>query len=109
MIVLYRGQHPRWRPVSDSVAHDGLLLGQGARQMLERSVIVRVLILAAIFLGGYLEDKVLKRKDFACATWFLGLGGLTAWIAYPLTMGRMALSASTFIVIMALMIGYYRR
>jgi hypothetical protein len=44
---------------------------------------LRILILTGIFLSGAIEAKVLKLKFAPCATWLIGLGGLTAWIASP--------------------------
>jgi hypothetical protein len=69
----------------------------------------RVLLLTVIFLLGCFEGAVLKRPGLACATWFPGLAALTAWIAYPLTAGRIFMGAIVLVAGMALMITYSRR
>jgi hypothetical protein len=69
----------------------------------------RVLLLTVIFLLGCFEGTVLKRPGLACATWFPGLAALTAWIAYPLTAGRIFMGAIVLVAGMALMITYSRR
>jgi hypothetical protein len=72
-------------------------------------MVLRILGLTVIFLIGYLEGAVLKRRDIACATWFWGLAALTAWIAYPLTIVRICIGAIVFVSGVILMITYYKR
>jgi len=69
----------------------------------------RVLVLAAIFGSGYFDAVVLKSKDLACATWFMGLAALAIWIAYPLTTSRILLGAAVLVSGLVLMIIYYRK
>jgi hypothetical protein len=48
----------------------------GADALLDHHpVALRVLLLTAIFLFGYLESATWGKGAVACATWFLGLGG----------------------------------
>ena len=68
-----------------------------------------VLVLTAIFLFGCLEAAVLKQRDWACGTWFLGLMGLTGWIVYPLTTVHICLGVIAFVPGVILMILYSRR
>ena len=67
-----------------------------------------VLGLAVVFASGLFDALILKRKDWACAIWFIGLAALTAWIAAGLTVVRVSAGAVVFIAGLALMIAYYR-
>lgn len=73
------------------------------------STALRVLLLMAIFLSGYLEGAFFKQRELACVTWFTGLGALTAWIVYPLTTVRICIGAIVLVSGVILMIIYYRR
>ncbi len=73
------------------------------------STFLRVLLLTAIFLFGCLEGAVFKQRGVACATWFWGLGSLTAWIVYPLTTVRICIATIVFVSGVTLMTIYYRR
>jgi hypothetical protein len=87
-------------------------LGHGAKMnslFHYHSTVLRVLLLVAIFLFGYLEGALFKRRDWACATWFTGLAALTAWIVYPLSTFRICTGAIVFISGVLLMAIYYRR
>ena len=75
----------------------------------EHYTALRVLLLTAIFLFGYLEGAVFKQRELACVTWFTGLAALTAWIVYPLTAIRMCIGAIVFVSGVILMTVYYRR
>jgi hypothetical protein len=68
-----------------------------------------VLGLAVVFASGIFDALVLKRKDWACATWFIGLAATTAWIASGLTVARVCSGAVVFVAGLALMTMYYRR
>jgi len=51
----------------------GLVLMLNWNGLLERhGTVVGVLALAAVFASGVLDAAILKKKDWACATWFLG-------------------------------------
>lgn len=69
---------------------------------------MRVLILVGIFLFGYMEGALLKKKSWACATWFWGLAALTAWIVYPLTIVRICAGVAVFVLGLLALIAYYR-
>jgi len=71
-------------------------------------IAVRVLLLAAIFASGYFEAVVLKSRNLACTTWFIGLGALTAWIAYSWTTASIVAGAVVFASGLILLIVYYR-
>jgi len=73
------------------------------------STALRILVLIAIFLFGYVEAAFFKQRELVCVTWFTGLGALTAWIVYPLTTVRICIGVIMFVVGMILMIIYYRR
>ena len=75
----------------------------------DHSMALRILVLIAIFLSGYVDSAFFKHRELACVTWFTGLGGLTAWIVYPLTMVRICIGVIVFVVGMILMIIYYRK
>jgi len=64
--------------------------------------------LAVLFALGLFDALVLKRKDWACAIWSIGLVALTAWIASGLTAVRICAGAIAFVSGLALMIAYYR-
>ena len=68
-----------------------------------------VLGLAVVFASGLFDALVLKRKDWACAIWFIGLAALTAWIAAALTVVRLSAGTVVFVAGLALMTAYYRR
>jgi len=85
------------------------IVGLGVEALVERHpTVLRVLILVAIFGSGYFDAAVLKARNLACATWFLGLGALTAWIAYPWTPFRICAGAVVFLSGLLLMVAYYR-
>jgi hypothetical protein len=67
-----------------------------------------VLALAAVFASGVFDAAILKKKDWACATWFLGLVSLTAWIAYSWTTTSIVAATVVFASGMVLLIVYYR-
>lgn len=67
-----------------------------------------VLALVAVFASGFFDAVVLKKKDWACATWFVGLLSLTAWIAYSWTTGSIVAAAVVFASGLILLIVYYR-
>ena len=71
--------------------------------------IARILALAIFFLGGCFEAAIFKKKDMACATWFCGLGALTAWIAYPLTRSRISFGVMVFVSGVILLVVYYKK
>lgn len=75
----------------------------------DHSTVLRVVVLLAIFLSGYVEAAFFKLKDLACVTWFIGLAALTAWIVYPLTTVRICIGVIVFVAGVILMIIYYRR
>lgn len=70
---------------------------------------VRVVILAGIFASGFFDAAFFKKKDWACATWFIGLAALTAWIAYSWTTAAFLAGAVVFASGLILLIVYYRR
>jgi hypothetical protein len=70
-------------------------------------IAARVLLLTGIFFFGFLEGSVIKKREWACVTSFVGLGGVTAWIAYPLTIARVCLAGTTFAAGIVLMVIYY--
>ena len=67
-----------------------------------------VLALAAVFASGVFDAAILKKKDWACATWFLGLVSLTAWITYSWTTTSIIAGAVVFASGLVLLIVYYR-
>jgi|SRR5664280_824893 hypothetical protein len=67
-----------------------------------------VLALAAVFASGVFDAAILKKKEWACATWFLGLVSLTAWIAYSWTTTSILAGAVVFASGLILLIVYYR-
>jgi hypothetical protein len=69
---------------------------------------VGVLALAVVFASGIFDAVILKKKDWACATWFLGLVSLTAWIAYSWTTASILAGAVVFASGLILLIIYYR-
>jgi hypothetical protein len=47
--------------------------------ILERNgTVLSALVLAVIFAPGAVDALILKKKDWACATWFLGVVSLSA-------------------------------
>ena len=70
---------------------------------------IRTLTLISLFLCGCVEAVVLTQRGWACATWFLGLGALTAWIVYPFTAKSIGLGAPLLVTRAILMIFYYRK
>ena len=60
--------------------------------------ILRIFFLIGIFLFGLFDKIVFKRKDWAYATWFLGLLAITAWIVYPMTTFRISLGLIFLII-----------
>ncbi len=73
------------------------------------STVVAVAALVAVFASGFFDAVVLKRKDWACATWFVGLVSLTVWIGYSWTTGSVVAAAVVFASGLTLLIVYYRR
>jgi len=73
------------------------------------SMLLRIALLAAIFLFGYFEGAVLHRRDLACVTWGIGLAALTAWVAFPFTVSRSCLGAVVLIAGISLIVFYYRQ
>ena len=71
-------------------------------------VAARLLLLAAIFACGCFEAFILKSRALACATWFICLGSLTAWIAYSWTTAAIACAAVVFVSGLLALIVYYR-
>lgn len=67
-----------------------------------------VLALAAVFASGVFDAAILKKKEWACATWFLGLVSLTAWIAYSWTTTSILAGAVVFASGLILLLVYYR-
>jgi hypothetical protein len=65
--------------------------------------------LAIVFAFGLFDAVVPRRKDWACATWFIGLVATAAWIAFPLTISRICIGAVVFVIGLALLTVYYRR
>ena len=86
-----------------------MLSNEAAPTLSLDSTTSRVLLLTVIFLLGCFEGTVLKKRGLAYATWFPGLAALTAWIAYPLTAGRIFMGSIVLMAGMALMITYSRR
>jgi sorbitol-specific phosphotransferase system component IIBC len=85
-------------------------LGVGVALFLDQHrTMLFVSLLIAIFLYGYFEGAVFKHRDWACATWIIGLLMLTAWIVYPATMVRIGGGIIVFVSGVALMTIYYRR
>ena len=72
-------------------------------------VILRVVLLVVIFLLGYFEGFVLKRPEWACATWFVALAALTAWITYPLTVIHICMGSVVLLSGTVVMTIYYKR
>jgi fumarate reductase subunit D len=70
---------------------------------------LRVLLLTAIFLFGYLESATWGKGVVACATWFTGLVALVVWIAYPLTITRISAGTIVFLSGLVLLTLYYKR
>ena|SRR5437868_3551722 len=84
-------------------------LGLNWNALLERhGIAVAALVLAAVFASGFFDAVVLKKKDWACATWFLGLVSLAAWIAYSWTTASILAGAVVFASGLILLIVYYR-
>jgi len=86
-------------------------LGLNWNALLERhgtAVAALALALAAVFASGFSDAAVLKKKDWACATWFVGLVSLAAWIAYSWTTACILAGAVVFASGLILLIIYYR-
>jgi len=73
------------------------------------SPLLTILLLVGLLVCGWLEAVVFRRRDWACATWFIGLAGLAFWIASPLTPGRIWLGVITFICGLSVMVIFYRK
>ena len=71
-------------------------------------IATRILLLLAIIGSGYFEAAVLKSRDLACATWFVALAGLTAWVAYSCTTAAILAGSVVFAAGVGLLIAYYR-
>jgi hypothetical protein len=52
----------------------------------------RIVLFLVIFLFRLGEARIFGRRDIPCATWGLGLIGLVAWIASPLTTTRVVVA-----------------
>ena len=86
--------YARWQECA-MIARLGLVLNWKA--LLERQdTAMGALALAVVFASGLFDAAILKRKDWACATWFLGLLSLTAWIAYSWTTASILAGAVVF-------------
>jgi len=90
------------------IARLGLALNWNAL-LVNHHTAMAVLALAAVFASGFFDAVILKKKDWACATWFLGLASLTAWIAYSWTTASILAGVVVFVFGLALMTLYYRR
>jgi hypothetical protein len=89
------------------IARLGLALNWNA--LFERhGTTIGALALAAVFASGLFDAAILKKKDWACATWFLGLLSLSAWIAYSWTTASILAGAVVFASGLILLIVYYR-
>lgn len=87
----------------------GLSFALNWNEILERhGVAVGALALAAVFALGIFDAVILKKKDWACAAWFLGLVSLTAWIAFSWTTASILAGAMVFACGLILLIVYYR-
>ncbi len=75
----------------------------------DHSTVVRVLLLAVLLLSGYLESALLKQRELACVTWLVGLGALTVWVVYPLTIVRIGIGTLVLLSGVMLVAVYYRR
>jgi hypothetical protein len=64
--------------------------------------------LVMLFLFGLFDAVVARRRDWACAIWFIAVLGVAAWVAYPLTALRIVAGASIFLLGLALLAAYYR-
>ena len=84
-------------------------LGGGLGALFEHHpTAARVLVLAAVFVFGYLYAFVIGRRDLACYNWFWVLAVVTIWIGYPLTTVRICLAAVVFVLGLSLLTIYYR-
>jgi hypothetical protein len=72
-----------------------------------RSFLIRILLLTGILAFGFLEGELLKKREWACATWFCGLSAFTIWIVYPMTALRIAVGATVFVLGLGLISFYY--
>jgi ABC-type cobalamin transport system permease subunit len=70
---------------------------------------LRLLVLAGIFLLGYLEHLTLGKRDVVCVTWFWGLAGLVVWVVYPLTTLRICAGSAVLVSGLFLLALYYKR
>jgi len=64
--------------------------------------------LLIVFLAGLFDALVLKKKDWACAIWFVGLAGLATWIASGATTVRICAGIVALVSGLAVLIVYYR-
>ena len=86
-----------------------LVLGLNWNALFERHRTgMAVLVLAAVFASGFFDAAILRKKDWACATWFVGLVSLTAWIAYSWTTASILAGALVFVSGLILLTVYYR-
>jgi hypothetical protein len=69
----------------------------------------RALILAMVFLYGYLEAAVYKWRVSAFITWLLGLCALSVMIGYPPTTLRTFLGAITLLLGLVLILSYFKK
>lgn len=84
-------------------------VGLNWSELLERhGTAMAVLALAAVFASGFFDALILKKKDWACATLFVGLVSLAAWISYSWTTGSILVGAVVFVSGLILLIVYYR-
>lgn len=68
-----------------------------------------VLGLTVLFLSGLFDALALRRKDFAVATWFMGLLGLAGWIFSGETVIPAWTAPLVFVSLFILLVAYYRR
>ena len=69
---------------------------------------LRIGILSLFLISGWFDAVFLRRKDLACATWGIGVAGLTAWVAYPLTPIRIAAAAMIAVLAFVTLRTYYK-
>lgn len=89
------------------IARLGLALNWNV--LLERhGTAMGVLALAAVFALGLFDAAILKKQDWACVTWFLGLVSLTAWTAYSWTTASILAGVLVLVSGLTVLILYYR-
>jgi hypothetical protein len=73
-----------------------------------RGTVLALLALAAVFASGVFDALVLKKRDWACATWFLGIISLSAWMISSWTIPSIVAGGLVFALGLALLIVYYQ-